>query len=861
MQVARAKSRRRWGSHDLWRVAAHAGDEAVLGVDRGGRVVECNQAARRIFGYPDDGIVGASCKALFRDWRQVDELLARAAAGEVVERAELEAVRADGMEVPVSVTVASFGEGAGLCLVVRDLTERVAIEATLSESYALMAEAMRMSKVGSWVWDVQSDALQMSDELYRLYQLDPLVFDGRMGSRLALAHPGDRPEVEHALREALRSGVLELEYRVVRPDGSVAWVHETAKAERSADGRVIGLRGSCQDITERQRAAADIRRQAALMDLLRRMTVAANESSELAEALQRCTADILPLGSWQLGHAVLLGSDGGAHRHIWQSDGSDTGAAFRAAAERDGPGLVSEVAETAAPLWTAEIDPERSPIARSAWATGLCSCFSFPVVVEGRLVAAVELLGSERLDPDRQLIDTVLHGAIQLGRLVEREWSRHAIAHQAMHDALTGLPNRSLFLDRLGHSLPGVEPGGPGLAVMLVDLDDFKLVNDSLGHDVGDRLLVAVAHRLEEVLAPGDTAARLGGDEFAVLCERLDDEEAVGEIANRMLEAVSRPLDLNGESTVVTASIGVAMATGPDCRPEDLVRDADAAMYRAKEAGRARFHVFDPELHERAGRKLTIANELRRALANGELRVEYQPQFRLDNGELCGVEALARWENPLRGRLCPAEWIPVAEDTGLIVAIGEWILTEACRQAARWLAAEPRLKICVNVSAVQLRRAELVDTVAAALRETGMAAPNLCLEITESVLMSDPAAYLEGLLGLKLLGVSLAVDDFGTGYSSLAYLKRLPVDLIKIDKAFVDGLGSLDGRDRSIVEAVVRMAQALGIESVAEGVETPEQARVLSEVGCHAAQGFLFMAPQRAAAVSRLVSVAGRASW
>jgi diguanylate cyclase (GGDEF)-like protein/PAS domain S-box-containing protein len=831
----------------------------VLGVDGGGRVVEWNQAARRIFGYPDERIAGARCEVLFRDHRRVAELLGRAAVGEVIERAELKAVRADGMEVPVSVTIAGFGEGAGVCLVARDLTERVAVEAALSKSYELMTDAMRMSKVGFWAWDVRSDAVQMSDGLYRLYQLDPLGFDGRMESRLALVHPGDRPAVEAGLREALRSGSLELEYRVVGADGSVAWVHETAKAERSDDGRVIGLRGSCQDITERHRAAADIRRQAALMDLLRRMTVAANESSELTGALQRCVADILPLGPWQLGHAVLLGSDGGARRHVWLSDGSQIGAALRSAAERDGPGLVSEVAETAAPAWAAAFDPHRSPLARAAHEAGLRSCFSFPVVVEGRLVAVAELLACERREPDRQLMDTVVHGAIQLGRLVEREWSRHALAHQAMHDALTGLPNRSLFLDRLGHALPGIEPAGPGLAVMLVDLDDFKLINDSLGHDVGDRLLTAVARRLEALLAPGDTAARLGGDEFAVLCERLDEEEAVGEIANRILEAVSQPLDLNGDSTVVTASIGVAMATGPGCRPEDLVRDADAAMYRAKEAGRARFHVFDPGLHERAGRKLTIANELRRALANGELRLEYQPQFRLDNGELCGVEALARWENPLRGRLSPVEWIPVAEDTGLIVPIGEWILTEACRGAAGWLAAEPRLKICVNVSAVQLRRAELVDTVTAALRETGMPAPNLCLEITESVLMSDPSSYLEGLLGLKLLGVSLAVDDFGTGYSSLAYLKRLPVDLIKIDKAFVDGLGSGDGRDRPIVEAVVQMAEALGIDSVAEGVETAEQARVLAEVGCRAAQGFLFMAPERAEAVSRLVAAGGRA--
>jgi diguanylate cyclase (GGDEF)-like protein len=425
-----------------------------------------------------------------------------------------------------------------------------------------------------------------------------------------------------------------------------------------------------------------------------------------------------------------------------------------------------------------------------------------------------------------------------------------------MHDTLTDLPNRSLFMDRLTRAVRGLRDGSH-LAVLFVDLDDFKLINDSCGHDTGDYVLKMVARRLLGVLGPYDMAARFGGDEFMILSERLPSPEAVGDVANRILEALAEPIPLDGTGgTVVTASIGVAIAGSPDVLPEHLVRDADAAMYRAKEQGRSKFKVFDRALHERASRKLSTANELRHAVANGELRLVYQPQFRIADRRIIGAEALVRWDHPTRGLLSPADFIPVAEENQLIVPIGEWCLSEACRTAAAWLASYPDagdLKICVNVSAVQLARPELVDAVVGALSSSGLDPASLCLEVTESVLMTAPGTYLEALLGLKLVGVSLAVDDFGTGYSSLAYLKRFPIDVVKIDRGFIDGLERSDERGRSVLRAVVQLSDALGMTSVAEGVETADQAQLLEESGCFGAQGYYFGRPQDAPDISRLL--------
>lgn len=651
-----------------------------------------------------------------------------------------------------------------------------------------------------------------------------------------------------------------------RRDGAIVPVTVTSRPLPDGGGACVvvsDLSGEAAAQVRNVEVAHALEIQTAMWDMLQRITAIADGAADLTEALHRCLLEFCRRFDWPVGHAVLLSRDGGRPAHTWYLADADRYGPLRAATEEAAgapSGLTRHVLETAEPLWIGDLAASDFPGRALLIGLGLERGFAFPVSMDDQTIAAIELLGPPGCTSGPHLVACARHGSVQLGRVLERERSRVELSHRALHDDLTDLPNRSLFLDRLAQAVRGLRSGGPHLAVLFVDLDDFKLINESLGHDTGDHVLRTVARRLLELQGANDTVARFGGDEFIILSERLPNDEAVGDIAERVLEAVSEAMVLNGSATtVVTGSIGVAIATEPETQPEHLIRDADAAMYRAKEEGRGRFNVFDRGLHERARLKLSIANDLRRAVTDGEFRLVYQPQFRIADGRLIGVEALVRWDHPTRGTLSPADWIPIAEETQLIVPIGAWVLAEACRVTSEWLSMpaleghQPEFKVCINVSAVQLARPELVDGVIAALRQTGVDPANICIEVTESVLMAAPGTYLEALLGLKLLGLTIAVDDFGTGYSSLAYLRRFPIDVLKVDKGFVDGLDLTDARGSSILKAVIQLSVALGVTSVAEGVETAEQAQILVESGCHAAQGFFFGRPQSAEDITRLL--------
>jgi diguanylate cyclase (GGDEF)-like protein len=398
--------------------------------------------------------------------------------------------------------------------------------------------------------------------------------------------------------------------------------------------------------------------------------------------------------------------------------------------------------------------------------------------------------------------------------------------------------------------------------VVFVDLDHFKLVNDSLGHAAGDRLLCAAATRLRAVLRPGDTVARLGGDEFVVLAESVVDERDAEGLAERIAAALAEPFDLSGEEVFVTASLGIALAEGAgaeraEADAHSLLRDADAAMYRAKEDGRARHEMFDAVMRAGAVRRLETVNDLHRALEREQFVLHFQPQIDLRTHDLVGVEALLRWVHPERGLVPPMEFIPIAEETGLINDLGRWVLRAACRQGREWLDRFPDhagLVMSVNLSGRQLSQSRLVAEVSAALTDFGFPPEQLVLEITESVLMNDTTAAIATLQALKDLGVRLAIDDFGTGYSSLTYLQRFPIDILKIDKSFIDGLGGSSVEESAVTRTIVALAKTLRLETVAEGVERSEHVRELQSLRCDLAQGYFFARPLDAGALTALMA-------
>jgi diguanylate cyclase (GGDEF)-like protein/PAS domain S-box-containing protein len=439
--------------------------------------------------------------------------------------------------------------------------------------------------------------------------------------------------------------------------------------------------------------------------------------------------------------------------------------------------------------------------------------------------------------------------------ITERKDFEHALRYQAFHDALTDLPNRTLFVDRVERALARADRRGVMATVMFIDLDNFKVINDSLGHAVGDRLLVTLTERIKSCLRHEDTLARLSGDEFAILVEDMRDQQDARRLAERVQEQLQVPFILDRREVFASVSIGIALSGPEHAGPDDLLRDADLAMYRAKANGKSRCEVFDSTMNEQATERLALESAMRRAIERDELRVFYQPIVKLEDTSVVGFEALVRWEHPELGLISPAEFIPLAEETGMIVPIGAWVLEEACRQVKLWedeRSAARGLMLSVNVSARQFQSPDLVETVADVLRRTGYDPTHLKLELTESMMMQDVERTIQRLHELKALSIQLSIDDFGTGYSSLAYLRRFPISVLKVDKSFIHRLG-MDPQDDAIARSIVTLASDLGMQVVAEGIETVEQLTFLRALTCDFGQGYYFSRPLPAAQAEAFV--------
>lgn len=681
--------------------------------------------------------------------------------------------------------------------------------ARLAASESELAEAQALARIGSFSMDLLERQTTWSRELYRILGRDPDHFFPDARAWRECVHPEDREEVERAFRNLYAGAAGQsIEHRIVRADGEVRTVEAHLRSETDTQGQLVRIVGTCQDITGRKLVEERFRQlfddapyPIVVFDGIGHIQLSNLRAQRLFGFTQN---QLLGLPMERI---VPTPGSGGAPWYQTQADGGTSAGRDLElrGRRRDGSELAVEVSLT-------------------------------PLVIEEGVMISAAIRDVTRV---REAAET--------------------LSFQARHDSLTGLPNRMQFLERLEVALERARHSGQALAVIFLDLDNFKVVNDTRGHDAGDALLRELTPRLGAAVRSGDTVGRLGGDEFVVLCENLADEERAIEIAERLVDVSEEPIVAGGFEHAVSLSAGVVIVREAGrVSARGLLRDADAAMYAAKERGKGRLAVFDETMHEHLMERLEVEASLRGARDRGELALFYQPVVALQSHRFVAVEALLRWRHPERGLLSPAQFLPVAESSGLIEGIGDWVIEEACRQAAQWRdlqAPHAPVPVSVNVSAQQLSSSGLPHSVEQALGRSDLSAELLMLEVTEATLLQDMSSARRELAQLKELGVRLIVDDFGAGYSSLSALRELMIDGLKLDRSFVQALVAEDGvdDDGAMVGAVLGMASALDAHVTAEGVETWEQVSRLRDHGCDYAQGYLFARPRPAAELTPML--------
>ena len=739
---------------------------------------------------------------------ELDESVAQSARDLTDWQMELTIVRPDGERRFIRGQARPVRRADGAVIwdgIIVDLTQSRAAAEALRQSRRALDEAQKLAHIGSFTRNLQSGDSVWSDETYRIFEMEPGSPVPTPEEVVMRYHPDDRAIMMKSIATCTQQGRdVRMQVRLIRRDGSVRYVEARSSVQFDSAGQPALLTGSLQDVTERVEAERALR-----------------ESEERYALAARGTND----GLWDWN----LVTDEIYYSPHWKAM----------------IGYAEDEIGSSPDEWLGRIHPDDLSRIRGLMEEHLsgksasCEC-------EYRLLDSNGeyrwMLGRGLALFDAAGVATRLSGSQT--DITQRKIAESQLERNAFYDTLTNLPNRALFAERLDRTIKrGNRHPQQSFAVLFLDIDRFKKINDSLGHLTGDRLLVEASERFERCLRPGDTVARLGGDEFAILLDDLSGIEDVHQVADRIHAELGAPFQLDGHEAFVTVSMGIALGQGQESGAEELLRSADTAMYRAKGAGRGRHQIFEATMHQRAVRLLEMETDLWRALERDELRLHYQPIISLENGKIGGFEALVRWQHPERGLVSPAEFIPLAEESGLIVPIGWWVLEEACRQAQAWTGEFGPLWMSVNLSPKQLSQPDVLARVAGALQSTGFDGRSLKLEITESVIMENIESAAQMLQQIKELGVRFSMDDFGTGYSSLSYLHRFPLDTIKVDRSFISQMKP-DARDNQIVSTIISMARGLKMNVVAEGVETAQQLQSLREMRCGYAQGFYISKPQ-----------------
>lgn len=701
------------------------------------------------------------------------------------------------------------------------------------------------------------------------YRVEEMIADpGLWRNQMVVA---DRKQALAGIGAALEQGIdFTVTYRLRHRNGeSIRWFEDRGSWERDQSGRIVAIHGVMTDITERRQREDQLARTTRALDILHNQDTILTRATTESELLQGSCANIVDSQVYQFAWVGLLDLDHPSHLCVAAHAGND--AEFAA---RLGSGTIDATSDSCLPCRAVrEKKPCMVENLAGVGCTDECelqmltqsyaSLISLPLLNDSHVLGCLNIYGRNAITFDAaelhllgEIAGNLGYGITALRTQALHDEARERLAHQAFHDTLTGLPNRAMFIQSLQMALAQAERGGSVLAVLFIDLDDFKLVNDTLGHSAGDELLRQVGRRIKASIRVGDMVARQGGDEFIVLMpgvnsqsgpvDQAQDEESMllnpGLQAQRLVEQLKQPFIIEGQKTYIGASIGITLYPHDAQDADTLLGNADSAMYRAKELGRGSYVFYSAELTERQHRRMSLANCLHQALEQDQFLLYYQPVIELSTGKLAGVEALIRWQSPSGELVPPGEFLPVAEDTGLIIPIGDWVLREACRQINAWEAEGFYLSVAINLSARQLWQGEIADKILGILAEAGVGSECIELEITESAMSHDPQNMEEAFMRFDAGGLRISLDDFGTGYSSLSRLKRLPIHTLKIDRSFIDGVPD-DEDDTAIVTATLQMAHSLGLASLAEGIETRAQWEWLRERGCMFGQGFHFSRP------------------